>query len=319
MCARPCRRAAWPAERSNRRTPGCDDRATRRKLRGNAAAISRAYILHMGQPDSPPLAGYRVAVTSAHRADELCALLRRHGATVCSAPAITKVALPDDDELHRHTEALIARPPDILVVTTGIGFRGWVAAADGWGLVNPLIAALGSARIVSRGTALPARVRRAWAARRVAAARCQPGLGSVPGIRRRAARRRRRGGADPRIPMEVGTEQRIRPTGRPDRPAPSGRRQFHIRTRGGSHPAAWPRAGDGRGATGRNAHRGARDVRRAGDGSTAGPVGHSDVVAAADAVGRAGPSYRRRAAAAAIPHGTGGRASHRDPRFVCGG
>ncbi|ORV19536.1 uroporphyrinogen-III synthase [Mycobacterium celatum] len=105
----------------------------------------------MGQPDSPPLAGYRVAVTSAHRADELCALLRRHGATVCSAPAITKVALPDDDELHRHTEALIARPPDILVVTTGIGFRGWVAAADGWGLVNPLIAALGSARIVSRG------------------------------------------------------------------------------------------------------------------------------------------------------------------------
>ncbi|HYB35057.1 MAG TPA: uroporphyrinogen-III synthase [Mycobacterium sp.] len=105
----------------------------------------------MGQPGTASLTGYRVAVTSANRADELCALLRRHGATVCSAPAITMVALPDDDELHRHTEALIARPPDILVATTGIGFRGWVAAADGWGLADQLLAALSTARIVARG------------------------------------------------------------------------------------------------------------------------------------------------------------------------
>ena len=105
----------------------------------------------MGQPGTASLTGYRVAVTSANRADELCALLRRHGATVCSAPAITMVALPDDDELHRHTEALIARPPDILVATTGIGFRGWVAAADGWGLADQLLAALSMARIVARG------------------------------------------------------------------------------------------------------------------------------------------------------------------------
>lgn len=90
-------------------------------------------------------------MTSVHRADELCALLRKQGATVCAAPAITKVALHDDDELHRHTEALIARPPNILIATTGIGFRGWIAAADGWGLTDPLIKALASARIVSRG------------------------------------------------------------------------------------------------------------------------------------------------------------------------
>ncbi|MGH3969571.1 MAG: uroporphyrinogen-III synthase, partial [Mycobacterium sp.] len=104
-----------------------------------------------GAGDPRPLAGYRVAVTSAHRADELCAVLRRQGATVCSAPAITKVALPDDDELHRQTAALIARPPDILIATTGIGFRGWIAAADGWGLARQLIAALTRAQIVSRG------------------------------------------------------------------------------------------------------------------------------------------------------------------------
>jgi uroporphyrinogen-III synthase len=105
----------------------------------------------MTQPESAPLTGYRIAVTSARRSEELCALLSRQGAEVCSAPAINMIALPDDAELHDNTKALIATPPDILVAHTGIGFRGWVAAAEGWGLANQLIAALSSARIVSRG------------------------------------------------------------------------------------------------------------------------------------------------------------------------
>jgi uroporphyrinogen-III synthase len=105
----------------------------------------------MGQPAAAPLTGYRVAVTSARRAEELCALLTRHGATVCSAAAITMVPLPEDDELHRHTKALIAKPPHILIATTGIGFRGWISAADGWGLANQLIEALSTAKIVARG------------------------------------------------------------------------------------------------------------------------------------------------------------------------
>ncbi len=105
----------------------------------------------MTQPESAPLTGYRIAVTSARRSEELCALLSRQGAEVCSAPAINMIALPDDAELHDNTKALIANPPDILVAHTGIGFRGWVAAAEGWGLANQLIEALSSARIVSRG------------------------------------------------------------------------------------------------------------------------------------------------------------------------
>ena len=113
--------------------------AMRQQLLGNAAETSQAYTGHMGQPKSVPLTGYRVAVTSARRAEELCALLSRQGAEVCSAPAINMIALPDDDELHRNTRALIAEPPDILVVHTGIGFRGWLAAAEGWGLANELI------------------------------------------------------------------------------------------------------------------------------------------------------------------------------------
>jgi uroporphyrinogen-III synthase len=105
----------------------------------------------MSEPGWAPLTGFRVAVTSARRADELSALLQRRGAAVSSAAAITMVPLPDDEELREHTEALIDVPPDIVIATTGIGFRGWVAAADGWGLTHDLIVALGKARIVSRG------------------------------------------------------------------------------------------------------------------------------------------------------------------------
>lgn len=107
------------------------------------------------------LAGYRVAVTSARRADELCALLRRHGATVGHAAAITMVALPGDDELRCNTESLIASPPDIVIATTGIGFRGWIAAAAGWGLAKQLTAVLSRARIVARGPKVTGAIRAA--------------------------------------------------------------------------------------------------------------------------------------------------------------
>lgn len=105
----------------------------------------------MSEPDWSPLTGFRVAVTSARRADELATLLRRRGATVTSAAAIEMVPLPDDDELQRNTQALIDSPPDIVIATTAIGFRGWVAAADGWGVANELTEALSRARLVSRG------------------------------------------------------------------------------------------------------------------------------------------------------------------------
>lgn len=105
----------------------------------------------MTEPDWAPLTGFRVAVTSARRSEELSALLTRRGADVTSAAAIAMVPLPDDAELRENTEALIAAPPDIVIATTGIGLRGWIAAADGWGLAHELTAALGNARIVSRG------------------------------------------------------------------------------------------------------------------------------------------------------------------------
>jgi uroporphyrinogen-III synthase len=98
-----------------------------------------------------PLAGFTVGVTAARRAEELGSLLERRGAEVLHAPAIRIVPLADDAELHVATEQLIGHPPDIVVVTTGIGFRGWVEAADGWGLGEELIAALRRGTLLARG------------------------------------------------------------------------------------------------------------------------------------------------------------------------
>ena len=103
------------------------------------------------RPEPLPLAGFTVGVTAARRAAELGAALERKGAEVLHAPAIRIVPLADDTELHTATEQLINNPPDVVVVTTGIGFRGWVEAADGWGLGEALIAALRRATLLSRG------------------------------------------------------------------------------------------------------------------------------------------------------------------------
>jgi uroporphyrinogen-III synthase len=99
----------------------------------------------------PPLAGFTVGVTAARRADELATMLERRGAVVQHGPALRIVAVADDTELADATRGLIARPPDITVATTGIGFRGWVEAADGWGIGEDLLAALGSGKLIARG------------------------------------------------------------------------------------------------------------------------------------------------------------------------
>jgi uroporphyrinogen-III synthase len=105
----------------------------------------------MSSSDPGPLAGFTVAVTAARRADEITGLLERRGATVLHAPALRIVPLTDDTDLHKATADLIAAPPDTVVATTGIGFRGWMEAAEGWGQADKLRVALGSATLLARG------------------------------------------------------------------------------------------------------------------------------------------------------------------------
>ncbi len=99
----------------------------------------------------PPLAGFTVGVTAARRAEELGALLERRGASVLHAPALRIVPLPDDAELEAATRSLVEAPPDLAVATTGIGFRGWVEAADGWGLGEALLDSLRKSTVLCRG------------------------------------------------------------------------------------------------------------------------------------------------------------------------
>ncbi|GHA15190.1 uroporphyrinogen-III synthase [Streptomyces purpurascens] len=113
------------------------------------------------RPEHGPLAGFTVGVTAARRAEELGTLLQRRGATVLHAPALRIVPLADDSELLAATKEIIHQVPDIVVATTAIGFRGWVEAADGWGLGEDLLARLGGVRIMARGPKVKGAVRAA--------------------------------------------------------------------------------------------------------------------------------------------------------------
>ncbi|MGW2686037.1 uroporphyrinogen-III synthase [Streptomyces sp. NPDC001414] len=114
------------------------------------------------EPGPPgPLAGFTVGVTAARRADELGALLRRRGAAVLHAPALRIVPLADDGELLAATKEIIDRPPDVVVATTAIGFRGWIEAADGWGVGERLLERLRRTELLARGPKVKGAVRAA--------------------------------------------------------------------------------------------------------------------------------------------------------------
>ncbi|WP_030452349.1 uroporphyrinogen-III synthase [Herbidospora cretacea] len=104
-------------------------------------------------PETAPnaLSGFTIGVTATRRREEFSALLERRGARVVRAPAIRLVPLSEDADLMAATRECLATPVDDVVVTTGVGFRGWVAAAEGWGLAGHLTARLADARLLTRG------------------------------------------------------------------------------------------------------------------------------------------------------------------------
>lgn len=116
---------------------------------------------HPRRADHGALAGFTVGVTAARRADELGALLERRGAAVLHAPALRIVPLADDGDLLAATKQLIAQAPDVVVATTAIGFRGWVEAADGWGLGEQLLQRLREVELLARGPKVKGAVRAA--------------------------------------------------------------------------------------------------------------------------------------------------------------
>lgn len=105
------------------------------------------------------LAGYVVAVTAARRNGELVGQLERRGATVVLAPAIRTVPVEDDEQLRAATQACLDDPPDVVVATTAVGFRGWTEAAQRWGLGASLHDRLSAAELLTRGPKVTGAVR----------------------------------------------------------------------------------------------------------------------------------------------------------------
>lgn len=99
----------------------------------------------------PVLAGTRVLVTAQRRAADLTLALGRRGAEVVTAAALGVESHIDEETLIAQTRQMIATGADVIVITTGIGFRGWLDTAETAGLGYDLVEALQSMRIVARG------------------------------------------------------------------------------------------------------------------------------------------------------------------------
>jgi uroporphyrinogen-III synthase len=98
-----------------------------------------------------PLDGYTVGVTADRRADEQIELLERRGATVVYAPTIRTHPLADEGALADATRRALDGHLDLVVLTTALGTRGWVEAAESLGLADDLIAKLGASELYVRG------------------------------------------------------------------------------------------------------------------------------------------------------------------------
>ncbi|MBP3964885.1 uroporphyrinogen-III synthase [Paenibacillus lignilyticus] len=96
------------------------------------------------------LEGKRIAVTGPRKADELSKMIAKFGGTSVLRPAQGTVFL-DDSQIEEQLSALIARPADWLVLTTGVGTEALVQIAERLGLAEQFVHALSGMRVAARG------------------------------------------------------------------------------------------------------------------------------------------------------------------------
>jgi uroporphyrinogen-III synthase len=101
--------------------------------------------------DLEPLRGFVVGVTADRRAEEQIQLLTRKGATVLHGPTIRTHPLGREADVAAATQAIIERPPDVTLLSTGIGIRGWFEAAESLDLADDLLDALAGSVVFARG------------------------------------------------------------------------------------------------------------------------------------------------------------------------
>ena len=110
--------------------------------------------------ESSPLAGRCVGITADRRWRNQADLLENLGAKVIHGPTLRTVDLSHDEALRKATLALIDRPPDFVVASTGMGMTMWLEAAGAWELGEPLRDALRQGRVVTRGAKATSAMRR---------------------------------------------------------------------------------------------------------------------------------------------------------------
>ena len=100
---------------------------------------------------SGQLSGCRVVLTAQRKAEQFATALERHGAEIVHAPTLSVIPNADDPELIARTRTLIDQQPDVVIVTTGVGFTGWGKVAEEAGLSEQWHAMLAGAKIIARG------------------------------------------------------------------------------------------------------------------------------------------------------------------------
>lgn len=97
------------------------------------------------------LTGRRIGITADRRWEEQARLFEARRAEIVHGPTMKTVDLTGSPDLRAATDALLADPPEVLVATTGMGMRMWLAAAVDWKVDAALLAALRSSQVVCRG------------------------------------------------------------------------------------------------------------------------------------------------------------------------
>lgn len=97
------------------------------------------------------LAGATIAVTASRRATEQGEAFERRGARVVYAPTVRIVPTDADDRLRADTQSVVENPPYMVLVTTGYGLKGWLEAAEGFGLGEAIRTAIADAKFYVRG------------------------------------------------------------------------------------------------------------------------------------------------------------------------
>ena len=95
-----------------------------------------------------PLDGWRVGVTADRRSETQSDLLIRRGAKVLHGCTMRTLDLTDSDQLAKVSKALIAEPPETLVLQTGMGTTMWLEAMDKVGIGSDLRAVLTSTEVL---------------------------------------------------------------------------------------------------------------------------------------------------------------------------